>query len=302
MALAVLLCIAGYAVFEYVTGRFDPPGCTVRAAGKGHGEEDYELEPAQAANAATITAVASRRGLSERAVTIALATAMQESGLRNIGHGDRDSVGLFQQRPSQGWGTAEQIQDPVYASEEFYSHLAKVPGYSRLPLTVAAQRVQRSGFPQAYAKHETNAALLTAALTGRRAASFSCTTGSGGTDSASGDARAGSAAEVRKRLVREFGRGVLPDDGPAGTAVASGGSGRRAVAGRDVVVPVEGKQREWELAHWAVAHADELRIDRVTAGNRAWTAASSDEGWRRTGGENRTGEQGRVTVRTASGQ
>ncbi len=69
-------------------------------------------------------------------MTIALATAMQESQLRNIGHGDRDSVGLFQQRPSQGWGTFEQIQDPVYSAGRFYDHLAEVPGYSRLPLTV----------------------------------------------------------------------------------------------------------------------------------------------------------------------
>ena len=108
-------------------------------------------------NAATITAVGTGRGMPERAVTIALATALQESGLRNIDHGDLDSLGLFQQRPSQGWGTAEQILDPDYAAGEFYKHLAKVHDYPRLPLTVAAQRVQRSGFPQAYAKHEPDA-------------------------------------------------------------------------------------------------------------------------------------------------
>lgn len=81
-------------------------------------------------------------------MTIALATALQESALRNIDYGDRDSLGLFQQRPSQGWGTPAQIMDPVYSAGVFYDRLAEVPGYSRLPLTVAAQRVQRSGFPR----------------------------------------------------------------------------------------------------------------------------------------------------------
>ena len=109
------------------------------------------------------------RGLPERALTIALATSLQESRLRNIDHGDRDSLGLFQQRPSQGWGTSQQILDPVYASNEFFDSLVKIQGYSRLPLTVAAQRVQKSGYPQAYAKHEADATMLSAALTGRDA-------------------------------------------------------------------------------------------------------------------------------------
>lgn len=301
-ACTVLLVIAGYVATQYVTSSTGPARCTVATAGEE--QQDYEIKPEQAANAATIAAVASRRGLPERAVTIALATAMQESSLRNIGHGDRDSLGLFQQRPSQGWGTVRQIQDPVYSAGKFYDHLVEIPGYSRLPLTVAAQRVQRSGYPQAYAKHETNAALLTAALTGRRAAAFNCTTGPAG-----GDGKAGSAHLLRARLIKEFGSGVLPgqdvpgasagkagagDDGPrqADHSGQAGGGGKSVRAPADasgpaagaeasqVRIPVRRGQRGWELAHWAVAHASELHIEQITYRNRVWDASSSEEGWR----------------------
>ena len=102
----------------------------------------------QAENAALITAISVRRGLPARAASIALATAYQESDLTNLEHGDRDSLGLFQQRPSQGWGTPEQILDPVYATNAFYDALAEVDGYESLEITEAAQEVQRSGFPR----------------------------------------------------------------------------------------------------------------------------------------------------------
>ena len=96
------------------------------------GSESHELATDQAANASLITAISVKRGLPPRAASIALATAMQESRLRNINYGDDagpDSRGLFQQRPSQGWGTEAQIMDPVYASNAFYDGLVKVPGY-----------------------------------------------------------------------------------------------------------------------------------------------------------------------------
>jgi hypothetical protein len=120
----------------------------------------------QARNATTIARVARDRGLPDRAVVIALATAQQESGLRNLDYGDRDSLGLFQQRPSQGWGTPAQVQDPVYAAGKFYDGLVQVPGWDTGRLTDVAQTVQRSGFPEAYQKHEGMAQELTAALTG----------------------------------------------------------------------------------------------------------------------------------------
>ena len=119
----------------------------------------------QARHATTIARVARDRGLPDRAVVIALATAQQESGLRNLDYGDRDSLGLFQQRPSQGWGTPEQVQDPVYAAGKFYDGLVEVPGWETGRLTEVAQTVQRSGFPEAYQKHEAMAQELTVALT-----------------------------------------------------------------------------------------------------------------------------------------
>jgi hypothetical protein len=130
-----------------------------------------ELTPEQLANAHTIAQVGRDRGLPERAVVIALATAMQESTLRNLDHGDRDSLGLFQQRPSQGWGTPAQVQDPVYAAGKFYDGLVQVPGWDSRRLTDAAQIVQRSGFPEAYQKHEGMAVEL-ATIT--RSSDFAC--------------------------------------------------------------------------------------------------------------------------------
>ncbi|SDF23223.1 hypothetical protein SAMN05660662_1460 [Blastococcus aurantiacus] len=119
----------------------------------------------QARHATTIARVARDRGLPERAVVIALATAQQESGLRNLDYGDRDSLGLFQQRPSQGWGSPAQVRDPVYAAGKFYDGLVEVPGWETGRLTEVAQTVQRSGFPEAYQKHEAMAQELATALT-----------------------------------------------------------------------------------------------------------------------------------------
>ncbi|MFD9909859.1 heavy metal transporter [Streptomyces sp. NPDC059063] len=272
-ALAVLLAVVAYVVIQYVGGG-RPARCTV-VSDNGDGAT-YELSAEQAVNAATVAAVGTRRGMPERAVTIALATALQESALHNIRHGDRDSLGLFQQRPSQGWGTERQIMDPVYATERFYARLDRVPGYSRLPLTVAAQRVQRSGFPQAYAKHEPDAVLLAAALTGRAPATFTCAGPPG--------AEPGGPGAVRRALVRDFGRDVLPDGG----ASARGRTVRVPVAGVAAAVPEGGApQRGWELAHWAVANASALHIERVTYAGREWnagnsgTAGDSGDAWRR---------------------
>ena len=88
-----------------------------------------DLTTEQAENATLIAAIGVSRGLPARAVSIALATAYQESKIRNLTHGDRDSLGLFQQRPSQGWGTEEQVRDPYYATNAFYDALAKIPDY-----------------------------------------------------------------------------------------------------------------------------------------------------------------------------
>ncbi len=104
--------------------------------------------------------------LPTQAAVIGIATAMQESSLINRTNGDADSVGLFQQRPSQGWGAPNQLVDPVFAAKAFYSRLVKVSGWQNLPVTQAAQDVQRSAHPDAYAKWETLARQLAATAGG----------------------------------------------------------------------------------------------------------------------------------------
>jgi LysM repeat protein len=133
------------------------------------------LTDEMATNARTIIQVGRNLGVSDRGIIIALAAAAQESTLRNLNWGDRDSLGLFQQRPSTGWGTAEQILDPVRSSMAFYGGpsnpnkgktrgLLDIAGWESLPLTVAAQKVQISAFPDAYAKWETSATAWLAQL------------------------------------------------------------------------------------------------------------------------------------------
>ncbi|MFI6289349.1 C40 family peptidase [Streptomyces sp. NPDC051018] len=116
--------------------------------------EGLELPDEQIPHAKTIVATGISMKVPERGQVVALATALQESRLRNLNYGDRDSLGLFQQRPSQGWGTPEQVRDPVYASTKFYEGLLKVPGWESMTITQAAQAVQLSGFPDAYAQWE----------------------------------------------------------------------------------------------------------------------------------------------------
>ncbi|MFJ1652669.1 C40 family peptidase [Streptomyces sp. NPDC088337] len=134
------------------------------ASGKDVHVEGLDLPAEQVPNAATIVAAGLSLDVPTKGQIIALATAMQESRLRNLGSGDRDSLGLFQQRPSQGWGSAQQIRDPVYASEQFYKQLLKVDGWQQMTVAQAAQAVQKSGLPDAYAQWETLAIALQAAI------------------------------------------------------------------------------------------------------------------------------------------
>jgi murein DD-endopeptidase MepM/ murein hydrolase activator NlpD len=128
-----------------------------------------DLREEQARNAAVIVSVGQQLKVPPRGWVIAIATALQESNLINLGNlgsqNDHDSLGLFQQRPSEGWGTPAQIMDPRYSSTKFYQKLLTISGWERLPLTEAAQRVQISAFPDAYAKHETKAAQIVNILT-----------------------------------------------------------------------------------------------------------------------------------------
>jgi hypothetical protein len=134
----------------------------------------FTVTAEQVTNARTIAQVARDRGLPDRAVVIALATAQQESRLRNLDYGDRDSLGLFQQRPSSGWGTAAQVQDPVYAANKFYDHLVAIPGWETGDLTTVADNVQRSAYPLAYRKWTEFAEILAAAISSTDSNAFTC--------------------------------------------------------------------------------------------------------------------------------
>ncbi|GIJ49759.1 hypothetical protein Val02_66450 [Virgisporangium aliadipatigenens] len=162
--LVVLFVAAAAGVVTAVSGNGYGTGCGAAVATVGTAPGGLSAE--QAANAAVIVAVGQRMRVPVRGWVVAVATALQESELVNVRGGPDDSLGLFQQRPSQGWGTPEQLMSPDYAATAFYTRLLAVPGWERLPLTVAAQRVQRSAYPNAYRRHESHSTQIVAAYTG----------------------------------------------------------------------------------------------------------------------------------------
>ncbi|WP_435768932.1 hypothetical protein [Nocardioides sp. SYSU DS0651] len=284
LGVAVLATIAGVGiavlkVTDQIVG--GPDGdCTVTV-----GEHTVEVSGEQAENASLISAIAVRRGLPARAASIALATAYQESKLSNIDYGDRDSVGLFQQRPSQGWGSREQLLDPVYATNAFYDALVEVDGYENMEITVAAQRVQRSAFPDAYADHEADGRALASALTGHSPATFSCDL-DGGAPSADTELTPTGltprAEAVRKDLLARFGGlalgGFAPDGVSTGHMEGSAHYDGRAVDVFFRPVNRANRTKGWAVAHYLVANAARLDIRTVIFDDRIWTAGR--EGWR----------------------
>jgi hypothetical protein len=197
----------------------------------------------QAHFASIIVGVSVRRGLPPRAASIALATAYQETGIRNLEYGDRDSLGLFQQRPSQGWGTRQQLMDPYYATGKFYDALVKIKNWESADLNDVAQKVQFSGHPEAYRDHEADARVLASALTGQSPAGFSCLDRSG---------TPGDVKELRSALRRTFGN--IDDSADGSVITIRADSGRLA----------------WAYAHYAVANADLYGVTTVKIKNRSW--------------------------------
>ncbi|NEE00527.1 hypothetical protein G1H10_10140 [Phytoactinopolyspora halotolerans] len=254
------------------------------------GGYEAELTTQQAENAATISAIAVQRGLPARAVTIALATAYQESDLYNLNYGDRDSLGLFQQRPSQGWGTEEQVQDPVYAAGAFYDALVQVDGYREMEITVAAQTVQRSAFPDAYAQHEEKARALASSFAGHSGAAFHCQFSMDAFDGhrvqqIDDGGLTPRARTVHDELLERFGDLDMGGFQPGG--VSSGHiEGSAHYDGRAIDVMFRDYENGdvnrygWAVAHWAVAHAQRLGIATVIYDDMIWTARRSSEGWR----------------------
>jgi hypothetical protein len=245
LAVALALVIAaGVGAFWWLRSRnlTEPvPGQQRCVATANNKSAVVDLE--QAHFASIIAGVSVRRGLPPRAASIALATAYQETGIRNLNYGDRDSVGLFQQRPSQGWGTKRQLMDPYYATGKFYDALVKIKNWENADINKVAQKVQLSAHPEAYRDHEADARVLASALTGQSRAGLSCLDRTG---------TAGDANELGSSLQRTFGK---LDDSADGSVVT---------------IRAGGERRAWAYAHFAVANASLYGVTTVKIGDRSW--------------------------------
>ena len=272
----LLLAAIGYLVFggpeHSVTPAAPPPppGCQA-----GTGGAAIPLDTDQAGIAATIAAIAARHRLPRRAVTIALAAALQESELQNLDYGDRDSVGVFQQRPSQGWGTTAELEDPVYATTKFFAALIKVPGYTKMPVDQAAQDVQHSADGYAYEQWVGIATQLTGYFTGTSPAEVSCWYTPAGRPDLAG---------ALKQLTQTF--------GPAGkdavlVRMTTDRSGKEKKERTTVVVHVQ-RDGAWTVAGWLVAHAQQYGISQIRYAGYVWNAANGSMGWQRAKGSSRT--------------
>jgi hypothetical protein len=229
------------------------PSCRVEAGGDAGGQfRPVRLDPEQMANAATIAAVGIRREMPERAVVVALATAFQESKLENLNYGDRDSLGLFQQRPSMGWGTPEQVRDPRYAAGKFYDALRKVRGWEQMRVTDAAQRVQRSAHPDAYEKWADEATVLATALSGQAMGAVACALRDKPVVRG-----AAAAAGLTESLSLDWG---------ALDAVTSAATRQPGLS-----LSVVDDRAGWQYAHWLVSHAADRGVKRVLFAGREWT-------------------------------
>ena len=199
----------------------------------------------QARNAAIISGVSVQRKLAPRAASIGLTTAYQESGIRNLDYGHSDSLGLFQQRPSQGWGSPEQVTDPWYSSAAFYAALVKVRDWNTRDLGEVAQAVQRSAYPDAYDKHVAKARTLASSLAGETPASFTCAIAS----TSPGDPDA-----MADFLAKTYGTRVAITPGVAQLTVAA-----------------DSPAAAWSVAEAAVATTKDYGVATVALGGYSWT-------------------------------
>ena len=265
----LLVAAIGYVVFGGPTHSVTPaappppPGCQA-----GTGGAAIPLDTEQAGIAATIAGIAARHRLPHRAVTIALAAALQESELQNLDYGDRDSVGVFQQRPSQGWGTTAELEDPVYATTKFFAALVRLPGYTKMPVDQAAQDVQHSADGSAYEQWVGIATQLTGYFTGTQPAEVSCWyTPPGRAD----------LAGALKQLTQTF--------GPEGKdeVLVRMTTDRSAKKNKERTTAVVHVQRDgaWTVAAWLVAHAQQYGISQIRYAGYVWNAANGSMGWQR---------------------
>ncbi len=271
VAIVVIAAILGVRLLRSNSNSPPAAECTVPAVtGPAGPTSPVYLAAVQLQHASTINAVGMSRGLPQRARIIALATALQESGLRNLPSGDRDSVGLFQQRPSQGWGQRSKLIDPVYASGKFYDALVAVDGWQTMSLSKAAQSVQYSAFPDAYAKWEDEATTLAIALGGAGPLGVTCIAG----------AQAPTAhAPARTALPGTAAAPQALIDVLAAAQAELGGLRLVAVNGSTAIVTVTAPgipidQGGRALAAWAVAHGTGFSVSVVSADDQKWSANS----------------------------
>jgi hypothetical protein len=256
-----IVLVVAVAVGAFILVKVVGPTLTGSGCQAGTGRSAVSLEPEQAAIAATIAGVAHDRAMPSRAVSVAYATAMQESHLHNLGYGDLDSVGVFQQRPSEGWGPASKLRDPVFATSRFFHALAAVTGYQRMPVYRAAQAVQHSADGHAYIQYQPIASKLTAAFTGAHPHAVWCWSGSP-------DPRKAHLTPARQALLRTY--GAL--------------SARLVSAPRDAPamrVSAQSPELGWSVAAWLVTHAGKYQLREVRYAGLRWRAASGGDGWTR---------------------
>ena len=266
--LLLVLAVAVYTIYHNApsgTPAPPPPGCQV-----GSGEQAITLDTDQAAIAATIAGVAARKRLPRQAVTIALAAALQESKLHNLNYGDRDSVGIFQQRPSEGWGPAADLMNPVYATTKFFAALTHVHGYKTMPVSQAAQDVQHSADGSAYTQWEVLAGQLAGYFTGQSPHGVSCWF------TPPGKAAKPNLAGAMQRIAKTF--------GPSGrkavvTRVTLARSGKKGTESSAVLHVRQASA--WTVAGWLVAHAQDYGLSEVRYAGYVWKAANGSMGWQR---------------------
>jgi hypothetical protein len=264
-ALIAGLAYGAYAVYQRFSQVLAVPGCQA-----GTGNNAVALDFGQAADAATVAGVAVREGLPNRALTVAYATAFQESKLENLTYGDRDSVGIFQQRPSEGWGSTAQLEDPAYAAQAFFGALVKVPSYSTIPVYAAAQAVQKSADGYAYQQYAQTGALLAADyITAPHA--VTCWYNPAQQASSQGVSTKLNLHGAAEELDHVFGAPGQGQD-PALTGVTRIRSGSA-----DLIATAPGAG--WAVANWLVTNAVSYGITRVSYAGYQWTAGLNETGW-----------------------
>jgi hypothetical protein len=267
VVIAVLLSVGAYAAYtayqRFVVQVLTVPGCQA-----GTGANAIALDFGQAADAGTLAGVAVREHLPSRALTVAYATAFQESKLENLSYGDLDSVGIFQQRPSQGWGTAAQLEDPAYAARAFFGALVKVPNYSTIPVYQAAQAVQKSADGSAYQQYAQSGALLAADYTTAPHA-VTCWYNPAQQASSQGVSTKLNLHGAAEKLDHVFG---TPEKGGALTGVTRIRSGSS-----DLITTAPGAG--WAVANWLVTNASSYGITQVSYAGYQWTAGLTETSW-----------------------